>query len=330
MVKLTIISNDYINIQNKLEGSNLDNKFELIIKTDNPESFSNIDSKIKTVSAEKTIDEVLNYADGDYILFNNNYEVLENPKLEEVLTLISSKSAEVIIFNQNDDNNVISRFVGLNTFNYKKINEYVFHMDYSINNFIFSKQFLIDNNIYDENIIQYISVLKSNKLIFSEDNINTFYINKYDYEHLEDFLNTLNKLYGLVEKEEDSELTSKLNNYIIEKAVDEYDKTELVDKKNAFNLLRTTFINILNSEKLSSDDLTDVNRKAFEQVIISDSVEEYDLLKKVSKDKLYVNYMKRYEKILQTEHKKIKNFNESLTSSNSWKLTKFLRIRNKN
>ncbi len=72
--------------------------------------------------------------------------------------------------------------------------------------------------------------------------------------------------------------------------------------------------------------LSNTNRKKFEQIIISESLEEYDLLKKLSEDTKSINYMKRYGKILKSEEEKIKNFNNSLTSSNSWKLTKIFRL----
>ena len=72
--------------------------------------------------------------------------------------------------------------------------------------------------------------------------------------------------------------------------------------------------------------LSNTNRKKFEQIIISESLEEYDLLKKLSEDTKSINYMKRYGKILKSEEEKIKNFNNSLTASNSWKLTKIFRL----
>ena len=99
-------------------------------------------------------------------------------------------------------------------------------------------------------------------------------------------------------------------------------------KKVSFHLLRNSFLEILendtNKDFISCLEYT--NRKIFEQIIITESIEEYDLLKKVFDDKKSINYKKRYEKILQSEEKKIKNFNKSLTSSHSWQLTKIFRL----
>ena len=69
------------------------------------------------------------------------------------------------------------------------------------------------------------------------------------------------------------------------------------------------------------------NRKIFEQIIISETAEEYDLLKKINEDKKRIYFMERYDKILNSERLKIKNFNDSLVSSNSWKLTKIFRLK---
>ena len=117
-------------------------------------------------------------------------------------------------------------------------------------------------------------------------------------------------------------------NIFIHKLCDKFDEVGIEYKKESFYLLRNTFLEILENKDINNfmNSLSNTNRKKFEQIIISESLEEYDLLKKLSEDTKSINYMKRYGKILKSEEEKIKNFNDSLIASNSWKLTKIFRL----
>lgn len=124
-------------------------------------------------------------------------------------------------------------------------------------------------------------------------------------------------------------LVSEVNNKKISNSCSVFEQLSYEIKKQAYSILREDFLNIINSENAEKIVMTlnNENKKKFEQVIISETVEEYDLLKKINEDKQRIYFMERYGKILSSERLKIKKFNNSLVSSNSWKLTKIFRLK---
>ena len=126
---------------------------------------------------------------------------------------------------------------------------------------------------------------------------------------------------------DEEKLIRAFDNYIIN-LINKYSDLKIANKNEIYPILRHKFIRILkiDENKFLIDNLDMQSRKLFEQVIICESAEEYDLFHKVNEDKKYLNFMGRYKKILTTEEKKIKRFNNSLTSSNSWRLTRIFRL----
>lgn len=341
-----IVNSEYFpekTVKNKLKNTVYD--FEIIFINNNSSEISDDllnlsidDSRVLIKELDEnnlmqTLNNAIEEANGKYIVFTNSLHILSDDTLKRAYNKSLDKSANILMFNQdNEETTIISRLVGEKTFKYDKIKDYLFKIDFSLHNFIYEKEYLIRNNLTfnpiknnDIKVFAYKTIIKADNLIFFDKQLNHKSQNNVD---LRDYLDNLEEIQNLIYLEHDEKLKKDVNNFRINESIKKYESTNIVSKKENFTTLRRNFIKIIQSENSEEfiNTLTKTNRKLLEQVIISDSVEEYELLKKVSEDKNYVNYMKRYEKILQVEHKKISNFNKSLTSSNSWKLTKFLRI----
>lgn len=279
---------------------------------------------------------------GNYILIADQENLFNQNVLTSLYSKTIEKKAQLAIFKQNNevtDENIkidsLSRLVGLDSFTIEKIKDELFEINANLFNKLFNKEFLLKNNIKFDTTIEnseelffYESLLKSEKTILVNEPLyktNNKRIIQDTIGNYEEYIKCQKKIMELF----NDNYSSQAYNNLIKKTVNKYDTISIDNKKRAYEILRKTFIEILdeNKTKETLPLLTDENRKSFEQIIISESVEEYELLKEVNEDKKTVNKMNRYEKLLKIEQNKIKNFNNSLLSSNSWKLTKIFRIR---
>ncbi len=351
MTKVTLImiinSENYHEkkIQNILKYSVYD--FELIWIKNYSKQGENIainDSRIKIKESEennlmKTLNLSINEAQGKYIIFTNTLNILLDDTLKRGYNKLEENNADMIIFSgKTKESTLISRITQGKPFNIEKIREHIFSTNFQLQDCLYNKQFLLNKNIQfnthnnnDSDVFVFKSLIKSDKILLYEKRLNNPNKEQITIQEYKQYLENLEYIQEMFYQKDNRIIEQAVNNYAINQAIKAYNKIGIKNKKAAYNLLRTNFIEKLNTKTIEQyiKTLTSRNKKQFEQVIITESVEEYELLKKVYEDKKHINYMKRYEQILQTEYKKIREFNHSLISSNSWKITKFLRIRNK-
>lgn len=119
-----------------------------------------------------------------------------------------------------------------------------------------------------------------------------------------------------------------LNNNI-DQMREKFEKLSIKFKKDSFGLIKSNFLKILNNENAGKiiNSLNPRNRKFFEKVIICENLEEYTLLNHVSETKKQNSLFKEIGISLEEEYEKNKMICECLLSSRSWKLTRFLRIK---
>ena len=139
--------------------------------------------------------------------------------------------------------------------------------------------------------------------------------------------NTLRKVYDLQMKS-----NSKKHNIIKElltKKFTEYDKLSPEYKEQYFKNMKEVFIELLYDKKLYDEFIENTvyeNKKKIEQILISQNSTEYELLKKLYNKHMYYDSLPNKISNLSKELEEIKEFNNELINSNSWKLTKILRI----
>ncbi len=288
----------------------------------------------------ENLDDITAKAKGDYVLFTDSNHIFSSSALDEINEKIIQSNADLLMFKstsscESNEERYLSRIVNNKTFTIEKIKDKLFDLDVSISNKVFRKEFLTAKNIkikkltenYGE-FIHYKTLMTAEKIFYTDTQLYTSQNDKTgnpDESSFREYIITQNSILKLF----DNQYSSQAANNKISKTVGRYEKIPAEYKKTSYEILKQDFVEVLKRDDADEfiTSLTSDNRKKYEQVIISDSVEEYELLKRVYEDKKSVNTMKRYNEILESEHKKIKNFNNSLTSSNSWKLTKILRIR---
>lgn len=349
MTKITLImiinSENYHEktIQNILKNTVYD--FELIwIKNYSSKKEINIkDSRVTIKELDdnnlmQTLNNTIPETKGKYIIFTNSLNILLDDTLKRGYNKLEENKADILIFSKKTrESTIISRITQNKAFDIKKIKEFVFTTNYSLQDMLYDKNFLINKNLQfnpeknnDSNLFAYKSLLNTDKILLYNKPLNVpEKTNEMSIKEYDEYLESLKDIQELFYNEEDTILKNEANNYLIDKSIKQYNIIENKDKKEAYHILKQYYTKLLNNEQITEfiETLNPENRKKFEQVIITESIEEYELLQKVHKDKKHVNFMKRYEQILKAEHKKISDFNRSLISSNSWKITKFLRIK---
>ena len=362
MVKLTLLMlvNDDENYLNESIKSILNQSFsdfELIcINLKDTENslkllsyYSNENERIIIRQGQKDtlmdfLNEMIIESNGDYIMVLDSLVSLYPTALDQIYKNIIEKNVDLLMFHPSTSNNQInknmkylSRITGNNVFNYQKISEILFEINDSLCNVVFKKSFLTENDItFNTGVINGLDEFFYNTLLNAK---NIFYLNQNFYETINqgrnnndsiyfiDYLNRQNNIVNLFTQK--NILVSEVNNKKISNSCSVFEQLSYEIKKQAYSILREDFLNIINSENAEKIVMTlnNENKKKFEQVIISETVEEYDLLKKINEDKQRIYFMERYGKILSSERLKIKKFNNSLVSSNSWKLTKIFRLK---
>lgn len=292
-------------------------------------------------------------ATGDYIHFMDSDDILELNTLEDTYKICEEKNLDFIIFKltnyddekekyYNDEHYTMSKLheeVGDNIFNYKDLDDLIFNI-----------AVMPCNKLYNHNFIKKFDIKFPEKLIF-EDNIffwnilfnakKVLFHDKYLYTRRrhgssttgsgsKKFIDTIKinnmiidtfKNYGLFEQYQ-----NRLYNRKVSTIYARFTQIKEEFKNLFFEEMKKDFIKILEENNNFIDSLNKRNKKIFETIIsINDSeeclliIEHYDLL---NKNKT----LKKKQKKMKKQIKKYEKENKIILNSNSWKITKPLRI----
>lgn len=298
------------------------------------------DKRIRVYQNKDNLMELLNRiicnASGEYILFVDSLNMLSENTLEKIYVQAKITQSDLLISSPSNERHeetfkYLSRIVGNNTFNHQKIHEIIFDVYDNPFNVLYSRDMLIDSSIRfndnhdDHELFFYKALIKSERITYTEDKL--YKTNNKpslpEDSQFNEYIITQNSIRDFFAGQN---YATEANNNKIIKTKTKYENLPFNLKKEAFKILRNDYMKILDENEQFIESLSNSNRKVFEQIIISQTPEEYELLKQVYNDKRHINFMNRYSVILKTEHQKVKNFNNSLVSSNSWKLTKIFRL----
>lgn len=354
MVKLTLImsiKNDDAHLEHVINSilNQSFTDFELICVDDNSTDYSYKileyhsinDKRVKILKNDsenfmQVFNKAIIQATGEYILLVNSRYGLKEDVLDQINTRINQISVDLLLFKSSNKKydkiwTYMTRIVQRKTFNHKKISGILFDIDNNPFNCLYAKELFTENDLLSKleskkinEEFFYKTILEAKRIFYQNLIINANVSQtreKRDINTFNEYIATQNNLLNVFSN--DYRAISKNNK--IKNIIREYEHLNIKYKKKAYNLIRDDFKTVLDDENFINE-LTKENRKLFEQVIITETVEEYELLKKIYHDKNDINIMTRHKKILKTEHQKIRNFNRSLTSSNSWKATKIFRI----
>lgn len=290
-------------------------------------------------------------ATGEYLFLMDSDDMLEVNALEDTYNIAEEKKVDFVLFkaiNFDDEKNKyyeskdynmekLHEFVGEEIFNYEDINDLIFTIPVTPWNKLYNRQFIQEHNIkfpegliFDDNVFFWRVLFNAKKIYFYNEFLfkrrwyQTSSTTKGDIRFLDsiDIYNLIFdtfKEYNQFDKYKKILYRRKINTEFMRfnKIKDEY-------KEDYFRKMKEDFLNIFNNNNTYTEFIENTSfefRKIFEEVIISNNSKELELLRlKYVNNNLY-NERDR----LKRENDYLKNINNDILNSKSWKITKFLR-----
>ena len=288
-----------------IDDESEDNSLEIL------EEYSKKDNRIKYVSFKhlgvfQAINQAITSIEGKYLYLMKPSTNLKFNALEILFKRAEKTNADMIIteinsqykndyYDKSDSIDQIKQNIDKDVFNHKDLKNLIFFIDPSLENKFYRLDFIKNNKLeffedlnYPEHLFFYNSLLLSDKISFLE-NFLFNYIKPFEFlKRNEIKIENIFKEYGLILNvfRDIGEFNNYKNNFLELKLsffMREYSRIKEDYKENFFNIFRSDLINTFLSEEFedkSVEFLSDFNRKIFEQILISENIYEFDLLRK--------------------------------------------------
>ena len=286
------------------DGSD-DNSLEIL------EEYSKKDVRIKYVSLEylgfsKAMNQAISLIEGKYVYFMKPSTHLKYNAADILFQQAKKTNADMIFtdtnyqyensyYNKSDSIYQIQENVNNDIFNYNDLKNLVFSIDPSLENKFYRLDFIKNNGleffedlIYPEYLFFYNSLLCANKISYLKEFL-------FDYKKPFEFLKrdeikieNIFKEYNLIlEKFREINEFNIFKKYFLELKLSffmrEYGRIKEDYKEIFFNIFKNDLIDTFLSEDFEDESvefLSNFNRKLFEQILISENIYEFDLLRK--------------------------------------------------
>lgn len=282
-----------------------DNSLEILKK------YSKKDSHIRYISIKhlgfsKAMNQALTSTEAKYIYIMKPSSCLKFNALEILFKQAEKTNADIILtdinyqydtlyYNKSDSINQIQQNINKHVFNYKELKNLLFTIDPSLENKFYRLDFIKNNNInffedlnYPEYLFFYNSLLLANKVSLLNEflfvYIKPFEFLKKDEIKIENIFKEYELILSIFTKL--NELDYYKNNFLELKLsffLREYGRIREDYKDYFFNVLKSDLINTFLSDKFEDESielLSNFNRKLFEQILISENIYEFKLLRK--------------------------------------------------
>lgn len=284
------------------------------------EEYSKKDKRFKFISLShsgfsKSINTIMNLCGGKYLYFMNPDSKLKFHALEIMHQKIQEKNADFLFtnvnfeynnlyYNKSDSMNLIHKKFGDKILSHVNIGNLIFGIDESLENKFFNFDFIRDNDIsfkedleFPTTVFFYDALLSAKNVLFLEDflfehrkpldSLKLKDMGLSDVYAVYDSISDLFNEYSMFYDFKDNFLDLKFS--LVMKI---YSKIKEESKEEYFNEFRKDLINDMiggNIENQSIMNLSNFNRKIFEQTLISESCYEFDFLRKQTFESIEYN-----------------------------------------
>lgn len=288
-----------------IDDESEDNSLEIL------EEYSKKDNRIKYISLKhlgfsKAVNQAFSSIEGKYLYLMKPSSNLKINALEILFKHAEKTNADMIIteinyqyknnyYDKSDSINQIKQNINKNVFHHNDLKKLIFFIDPSLENKFYRLDFIKNNKLkffedlnYPEHLFFYNSLLLADKISFLEnflfDYIKPFEFLKRDEINIENIFKEYDLILEIFRKI--NEFNNYKNNFLelkISFFMREYSRIREDYKGNFFNIFRSDLVDTFLSEEFEDESvefLSDFNRKIFEQILISENMYEFDLLRK--------------------------------------------------
>lgn len=288
-----------------IDDESKDNSLKILME------YSKRDARVRYISIKHSgfsnaINKFLSLTGGKYLYIMKPSTNLKFNALNMLFQQAEKTDADIIFtdinwqynniyYNKSDSINQIQQNINNQVFSHKNLNNLIFSIDPSLENKFYRLDFIKNNELkfydglnYPEYLFFYDSLLLANKISYLKEFL---FNNKKPFEFLkrnEIKIEDIYTEYDLIQNnfKEIQEFDNYKSNFLELKLsffMREYARINEEYKDNFFNIFRNDLIDTFSGDEFdveSIENLSKFNRKIFEQILISESIYEFDLLRK--------------------------------------------------
>ncbi len=273
--------------------------------------YSKRDARIRYISIEhsgfsKAMNKFISLTGGKYLYMMKPSTNLKFNALDMLFQQAEKTGADVIFtdlnwqyntlyYNKSDSINLIQQNIDDSVFNHENLDNLIFSIDPSLEDKFYRLDFIKSHDLkfctdlnYPEYLFFYNSLLLANNISYLNDFLfnykKPFEFLKRDEIKIEDIYTEYDLIVNVFK--EVNEFDFYKNNFLELKLsffMREYGRINELYKEIFFNIFRNDLIDTFledGFDKESIENLSNFNRKIFEQILISESIYEFDLLRK--------------------------------------------------
>lgn len=273
-----------------------------------------------------SVNKVINSINGKYVQILNAGTLLDKNALSAMFEKAEEKKTDIVMANiknrdkkgkeyENNEYSLtkVANLCGDKEFGFDDVKEEIFELTPSLENKLYSVKFLTDNDIalmddseYGQNTFFYESLFSAEKICCLNEflfiHLDVFdALKNRNSEKLLNIPSAANKIMILFKKYGKLEDNKNLYNYLFSRTMKGYYSINEVYKDDYFNEIRTDSKNLMKSDEIDDflENITDYNRKIFEQIIISENAYEFNRLQKTYYEKIEYNKLLNRKRFLQ-------------------------------
>ena len=321
------------------------------------ENYAKKDDRIKIHNQENgglsvSRNHGIKLSQGEYIYFIDSDDYLELNALEELYNFSKAKNLDILIFKLINFNDVTYEHYTSNyyemsflkpfnrkVFNYDSMGEKILNVAVSAPGKFFSRSLIYtmkfpEGLIFEDNLFFSEAMIKAKRVSFLDEH---FYHRRIREDSITTtktikFADSIIIVNRIIDLTKEFKVYDKFKRRLMEKkiysAYNRFSQVDEVYKEEFFHLIKEDFKKHEKEYKNDYIFIKKVNSKPryiFNTALECDNYKDFELKVKIYSETARYKALRRKKRLLNKDYKRIKNLNDQLLTSNSWKVTKPLR-----